>query len=61
MQSQVVSTTNLTLRNFKEDAPTKQLSVTAKDDGKITNLDDYLLGDKYKDITENINYPTDNG
>ena len=61
MQSQIVSTTNLTLRNFKEDAPTKQLSVTAKDDGKITNLDDYLLGDKYKDITENINYPTDNG
>ena len=61
LQSQIVSTTNLTLRNFKEDAPTKQLSVTAKNDGKITNLDDYLSGDKYKDITENINYPTDNG
>lgn len=61
LQSQIVSTTNLTLKNFKEDAPTKQLSVTAKNDGKITNLDDYLLGDKYKDITENINYPTDNG
>jgi len=61
LQSQIVSTTNLTLRNFKEDALTKQLSVTAKNDGKITNLDDYLSGDKYKDITENINYPTDNG
>ena len=61
LQLQIVSTTNLTLRNFKEDAPTKQLSVTAKNDGKITNLDDYLSGDKYKDITENINYPSDNG
>ena len=32
-----------------------------KNDGHVTNLDDYLAPNKYKDITENINYPSDNG
>ena len=35
--------------------------MTAKNDGHVTNLDDYLAPNKYKDITENINYPSDNG
>ena len=61
LATEISSQANLTLLDFFEDKPTKKLSVTAKNDGKITNLDDYLSGDKYKDITENINYPTDNG
>lgn len=61
LATEISSQANLTLLDFFEDKPTKKLSVTAKNDGHVTNLDDYLLGDKYKDITENINYPTDNG
>ena len=61
LATEISSQANLTLLDFFEDKPTKKLSVTAKNDGHVTNLDDYLSGDKYKDITENINYPTDNG
>ena len=61
LATEISSQANLTLLDFFEDKPTKKLSVTAKNDGHVTNLDDYLSGDKYKDITENINYPIDNG
>lgn len=61
LATEISSQANLTLLDFFEDKPTKKLSVTAKNDGHVTNLDDYLAPNKYKDITENINYPTDNG
>ena len=61
LATEISSQANLTLLDFFEDKPTKKLSVTAKNDGHVTNLDDYLAPNKYKDITENINYPSDNG